>query len=268
MYKIFLITILFSTGNVFSQGKTHLLSDFSDRLNLSALNIKDNFSANKMQLLKNQPALKDSNNLNRPQSVKSKKSPGLAFIYSLIVPGTGQLYAHRFDVGKYFMISEASLWLGYASFTVYSNWLLNDAYKYAVIHAGITTAGKDPHDAFYVNISNYDNVTEYNNDMLEKGNYNSVYYPGTGYDFYWNSVAEREQYRSDKLASDRIRNDRLFIVGAVLVNHLISAISAIVVTNHYNNDITKGSGGVSFGADVIRNFERVDGIQLKMTKWF
>ena len=104
--------------------------------------------------------------------------------------------------------------------------------------------------------------------MLETGQYDKVYYPGSGFDFHWNSVEERRTYREDKLAADRIHNDRLFIIGAVLVNHLISAISAIVVTNGYNSDIKKGSGGVSIGADVIRNFDKIDGIQLKMTKWF
>src|SRR5438552_4369689 len=58
------------------------------------------------------------------QPPRSKKSPGLAMIYSLLVPGMGQLYTKRFDVGKYFLISEAALWTAFASFTVYGNWLL------------------------------------------------------------------------------------------------------------------------------------------------
>src|SRR6266542_5167064 len=85
--------------------------------------------------------------------IVSRKSPMLAFLYSLAVPGMGQLYAHRLDVGKYFMISEAALWLGFAAFTVYGNWMFNDAVSYAVNHAGIDKNNKT--DDFYSNIGNY-----------------------------------------------------------------------------------------------------------------
>lgn len=274
MYKVFFAALLLVSFNAFSQLKLNHVSEkplllLHSKMSSPVLMPSDNFSANRIIALKNQPVSRDSNITNNKSTVRrSSKSPGLAFIYSLFVPGMGQLYANRFDVGKYYMISEAVLWLGYASFTVYGDWLIKDAYNYAALHAGVNNSNKDKTDNFYVNIANYDNVDQYNNDMLEKGQYSNVYYPGSGFDFHWNSVAEREIYRSDKLAADRIHNDRLFIVGAVLVNHLISAISAIVVTNHYNSDIKKGSGGVSFGADVIRNYQKVDGIQLKMTKWF
>src|SRR5258706_638943 len=152
--------------------------------------------------------------VNNTSQVRLKKSPGLAMIYSLIVPGMGQLYTKRFDVGKYFLISEAALWTAFASFTVYGNWLLTDAYNYSVLHAGVVKGDKTKDDNFWVNISNYDNVEQYNNDMLEKGNYDQVYYPGSGFDFFWDNVANRENYRVDKLAGDRIKNDRLFVVGA------------------------------------------------------
>jgi hypothetical protein len=46
----------------------------------------------------------------------SKKSPGLAFIYGLLIPGMGHVYADRFESGKYFMITEAAVWLTYATF--------------------------------------------------------------------------------------------------------------------------------------------------------
>ena len=197
--------------------------------------------------------------------VKSRKSPGLAFLLSLVVPGTGQLYAGRFDVGKYYMISEAALWLTYISFTIYGDWLLNDAYNYAVIHAGIDKNGKN--DQFYLDIANWNNVDEYNNDKLSKGEYNLIYYPENGWGFYWDAVSNRKQYREDKLAGDRIKNDRLFIVGAVLVNHLISGISAILLTNKHNEELNK-SGGYTLNADVIRYQNRADGIKLKLTKWF
>jgi hypothetical protein len=216
------------------------------------------------EFLKSNKTLTDS--LDNKVRVKgSSKSPGLAFLYSLFVPGMGQAYAKRFDVGKYYLLTEAALWLGYASFSIYGKWLQNDSYDFASVHAGINKDGKD--DDFFINIGNYDNVEQYNDDMLRKGQYDKVYFPGQGKDFYWDQVESRKRYRDDKLAGDRIINDRLFIVGGILINHIVSAISAIVLTSDYNSSLKKG-GGMVMKADVIRNFNHVDGLKLQITKWF
>ena len=164
------------------------------------------------------------------------------------------------------MISEAALWLGFASFTIYGNWLRNDAHKFAQIHAGIDQNGKD--DNFFVNISNYNNVYEFNDDQLRNGRYDQLYDPANGYYFYWDNVANRQTYRTDQLAGDRVITDRLFFVGAILINHVISAISAIVLTNSYNDQLRGTKGGFALNADVVRTGNRFNGLQLKITKWF
>jgi TM2 domain-containing membrane protein YozV len=210
--------------------------------------------------------------VNKPANTKtmgSKKSAGLAFIYGLFIPGMGHVYADKFKTGKYFMISEAAIWLTYAAFSIYGNWLLDDAYGYASQHAGITVGSKERDDKFFIDIANYNNVDEYNNEMLRFGEYDKLYYPDQGYGFYWNSETERRLYRSDKLAGDRTLNDRLFVVGAVLINHLISGISAVFAANSYNDELyQKGSGGFSLSAGVQKHFNRIDGIKLNLVKQF
>ncbi len=264
MRKILFAVLVFSFSNISSQVKDPAILKLSDRsyskqLSVSRIyDLRSSIDAGRIFT----PARE-----NLPE-VKKKKSPGLAFLYSLVVPGMGQLYTERFDVGKYFIISEASLWLGYAAFTIYGNWLLNDAYNFAAIHAGVTNEGKDKDDKFYVDISNYDNYEQFNNEKLIFGQYESLYLPENGYYFWWDNSENRRKYREDKLAGDRIRNDRLFIVGAILVNHVVSAISAIVLTNSHNREISKSSGGFAMNADVIKFGTRVDGVKLKLTKWF
>jgi hypothetical protein len=264
MHKILFVIIVFSFVNVFSQVKDVTVPKLKDN------SVTNDLSVNKLYALK-------SGNLadNKLEPVKEnfpaaqkKKSPGLAFLYSLAIPGMGQVYSDRFDVGKYFMISEASLWLGYAAFTIYGNWLLDDAYNFAATHAGITNDGKERDDKFYIDIGNYENYEAFNNEKLIYGEYESLYLPENGYFFWWDKVENRKKYREDKLAGDRTKNDRLFIVGAILINHIVSAISAIVLTNNYNKEITKGSGGFVLNADVVKLGNRVDGVKLKLTKWF
>lgn len=197
----------------------------------------------------------------------SKKSPGLAFIYGLLLPGMGHVYADRFNTGKYFMISEAALWLTYAAFSIYGNWMLDDSYNYASTHAGITVGDKARDDKFFIDIANYSNVDEYNNEKLRFGEYEKLYLPENGYYFWWNSDEERRLYRADKIAGDRTLNDRLFVVGAVLINHLISGISAVFATNGYNDELKeRSSGGIRMNAGVIKNFNnRIDGIKLSIS---
>lgn len=255
MHKILFVILIFSFVNIFAQQKDAPKLDNADKI----YSLKNDLSADKKQSL---------NNENISVTQQSKKSPGLAFIYSLFIPGTGQLYANRFDVGKYFMISEASLWLGYAAFTIYGNWLLDDAYSYASLHAGVNNSGKERDDQFYIDIANYENYEQFNNEQLMFGNYENLYDPAKGYYFYWDNNDNRRNYRDDKLAGDRTKNDRLFIVGAILVNHVVSAVSAIFVTNKYNQELKKSSGGFVMNADVMKFQNRVDGIKLKLTKWF
>jgi len=252
--KIFLILVFPLT--VLSQNYDFKLSDNSNNFRQS-LN-KSNFS------------LFDSVTTKKETVVKgSKKSAGLAFIYGLLVPGMGHVYANKFETGKYFMISEAALWLTYAAFSIYGNWLLDDSYDYAAIHAGVQVAGKDKDEQFFVDIANYNNVDEYNNEKLRFGEYDKLYYPEQGYGFYWDTEDSRMKYREDKIAGDRTLNDRLFVVGAVLVNHLVSAISAVFATNSYNSELTqKGSGGMTVKAGIQKHFNKIDGIKLKFTKWF
>jgi hypothetical protein len=260
--KKIIILLLFVSYCAFSQTGNFIKPDAGSLKIKPAAGFSMNYFDNTGLL---SSSINPGDKFNKSSVVKSKKSPALAFLMSLLVPGTGQVYAGRFDVGKYYMISEASLWLMYASFTIYGNWLLNDAYNFAVIHAGINKNGKN--DQFFLDIANWDNVIEYNNDKLQRGEYNLLYYPENGWGFYWDQVSNRKKYREDKLAGDRIKNDRLFVVGAVLVNHVISAISALFVTNKYNSELNQ-TGGYTLNADVIRFQNRADGIKLNLTKWF
>ena len=214
-------------------------------------------------------SLNDSINKQETAPVKkSKKSPGLAFIYSLLIPGLGHVYADRFETGKYFMISEAAIWITYAAFSIYGNWLLDDAYSYSVTHAGVNLSGKERDETFFTDIANYNNIYEYNDEKLRFGEYDKLYDPLTHY-FYWDSESNRQTYRVDKIAGDQTLNDRLFVIGAAVINHIVSAISAVFAANSYNDELgKKSSGGFNFKAGVQKHFNRIDGISLKLVKWF
>ncbi len=90
----------------------------------------------------------------------SKKNVGLAAIYSLLLPGMGELYVGAYDGGKYFTIAEAALWLTYASFEIYATWLRDDARKFAASPAGVDLSGKN--DRFFVDIGTFFKSFQFN----------------------------------------------------------------------------------------------------------
>jgi len=66
-----------------------------------------------------------------------KKSGFMAVIYSLLLPGMGELYAGNYERGKYFTIAEGVFWCTYAGLKVYGNWQKDNYKSFAVTNAGV-----------------------------------------------------------------------------------------------------------------------------------
>ncbi len=179
------------------------------------------------------------------QSTSQKKSAAVAALYSLLLPGMGELYANGFESGRYFLGAEAGLWITYASFETYGTWLQKDARSFAVAHSGATANGKS--DQFYVDLSNYMNVYEYNDQKLRDRQLEKVYDPSQGYSWQWDSDANRQQFRTSRISSDRVFNNSRFVIGAIIVNHIVSALNAARLVRRYNNNVTES--GINFRID-------------------
>lgn len=157
-------------------------------------------------------------------SEESSKSILLAAVYSLVLPGVGELYAENFESGKYFLIADGGLWLTYAGFQLHGTWLRDDARSFARQHAGTEISDKD--QQFEVNIGNFNTVAEYNEAKLRNRQYDLLYDPNSSYRWSWNSDINRMKYRDLRIRSDEVFQNSRFIVGALVINRLISAFSA------------------------------------------
>ncbi len=152
-----------------------------------------------------------------------QKSVWLAVAYSLALPGMGELYAGSFSTGQYFLIGESGLWLTYAGFISHGHWLRNDARIFAQQHSGAQLEGKD--EQFEVNIGNFPNVEEYNQQKLRNREY-SLTYTTPQYGWQWDSDSHREEFKSLRIRSDEIYRNANFLLAAVVVNRIISAFMA------------------------------------------
>jgi hypothetical protein len=195
-----------------------------------------------------------------------KKSGALAVVYSLLLPGMGELYTERFDQGQYSLIAEGSLWLAYGSFIQYGGWKRDDARVFAQNHAGVTMEGKD--DQFFINVGNFNNVYEYNEKKLQDRNDGKVYDPSAGYLWRWDEELNRLRYRDQRLSSDRIFSNSGFVLGAIVVNHLVSAFNAARLVRQHNAAINDADAGLNIGSSLLRSDGQINGVMVHFSVGF
>ncbi len=202
---------------------------------LAALSFPQN-SKNLLELkqgLKSAPE-KNLQEINVVYDAPKKKSPGLAIIYSLLLPGMGELYAGSYSSGKYFTIAEGALWTTYIGMKAYGNWQ-KDRYKsFASSKGGVNLEGKN--DDYLSTISEYSNINDYNNERALERNFDEMYEPSTYY-WSWQTPDDRKTYRGMWVSSEQTFNDVRFVVGALIVNRIASAINAVRLVSSYNKSL-------------------------------
>ena len=174
-----------------------------------------------------------------------KKSAGLAILYSLLLPGMGELYADSYNSGKYFTIAEGVLVATYIGMSVYAN-NQEDNYKaYATSNANVNTNGKD--ETYFATISEFDDIFQYNDEKALERNFNQMY-DQQSYFWKWTSTDDRQTYRSMWSSSEQTYNDLRFVVGLMLLNRVVSAINAARLVSAYNNRVDEQlSWNISLG---------------------
>ena len=176
---------------------------------------------------------------------EGKKSVGLGIIYSLLLPGMGELYADAYDVGKYFTIAEGVLWGTYIGMNTYAGWKKDNYKSYAAEHAGIDNSNKDAD--YYGTISDYSDIDLYNNEKALDRDFEAMYNRDQ-YFWKWQSAEERKTYRAMWTSSEQTYNDLRFIVGGMILNRVASAINAVRLIASYNNHLKEELGwNVSVG---------------------
>ena len=207
------------------------------------------------QEIKSSASEYSSTNLNFSNDIETaKKSAGLAILYSLLLPGMGELYADGYESGKYFTIAEGVLLGTYIGMSVYAS-NQEDNYKaYATTNASINTIGKD--DDYFATIGQYQNIDNFNDQKALERNFNKMYDTETFF-WKWQSTEDRRAYRSMWSSSEQTYNDLRFIVGAMILNRVVSAINAVRLVSAYNNRIEEElSWNVSIGLKQTANLPK------------
>lgn len=177
---------------------------------------------------------------------KEEKSGALAFLYSFLLPGMGELYANRYDVGLYFTAVEGVLWLGLGGLTYYGNWQRDNYKEYASVHAGVDVNGKN--ETYFATISSYLNINDYNSEKYLNREFHKVLDLKT-YHWDWLSNDSRKTYRAMWVSSESAFNNVRFAAAMIVVNHLVSAINAVILVNKYNKNLDGDNISIRTGMD-------------------
>ncbi|HEY6436550.1 MAG TPA: hypothetical protein VIY47_08170 [Ignavibacteriaceae bacterium] len=215
--KLLFLTLLLSSNGLFAQ-----TSDYKSILELkNSLKLSDENFQNEL--------------VNFSYDYNSeKKSVGLGIVYSLLLPGMGELYADAYDIGKYFTIADGILWGTFIGMEVYSNWQENNYQTYAAANADVDNNNKDAD--YYSTIGNYTSVFSYNEEKALERNFDEMLDPET--DFWkWNTTDERQTYRDMWTSSEQTSNDIRFVVGGLILNRVASAVNAARLVTAYNNKL-------------------------------
>jgi hypothetical protein len=162
------------------------------------------------------------------------KSTTKAALFSLVLPGAGEIYGGSKTKGEIFIFSEASVWAGFFAFRTYGHWLEDDYKSYAASHARVDLTGK-PGD-FFDNLSFYDSRDMYNQ-------FAPLYHPGEAHPYpeddqwnwVWDSRDSRLYYRELKNRSKDASRRALYLVGLSLVNRIVSVLDAVKTVRSYNH---------------------------------
>lgn len=178
-----------------------------------------------------------------------KKNPALAILYSALLPGMGELYAGDYSFGKYLTIAEATFWGIYLGMNSYGNWKMDNYKAYAKTYGGVSLDGKDAD--YFASIGEFKNIEQYNDDKALSRRFGEMYSPETD-SWKWKSESERKTYRNMWLSSQHAFNNTRFVVGAMILNRLVSIINAVRVTSAHNKSVGNELN-VYFNADPYSN---------------
>ena len=153
-------------------------------------------------------------------------------VKSLVLPGWGEYSLDNQIRGRIFVLSETVLLLAIlGSYSVAQR--QETEYKaYAAEHAGIDPIGKDRQ--FWVDIGNYSSLFTFNEEHLRWRDFNALYEDNDTWAWAWDSSNNRERFENMRIASDIWRLRGSFLIGGVVLNHIVSAIDALYLSKISN----------------------------------
>ena len=161
----------------------------------------------------------------RTPAETGRKSVLKAALFSALVPGGGQYYLDRHRTARYYFAAEAATWIGYIAFRTYGNWRKTDYIDFAAVYADAQLAGKS--EDFLSWVGFYSNIREFNNLGRAFDPERPYLWDTPANHWEWQTDQDRQTYRDLRNRSKEAYRKSDFMIGAAIVNRIVSVIDAV-----------------------------------------
>lgn len=153
-------------------------------------------------------------------------SPEGAFVRSLVVPGWGHYYNNpdQWRRGQIHLGAEVALIASYFGFSARANNLENEYQTLASLKAGVEIT--DRSRSFLLAMGDFNTLQEYNEYQLRSRNWNRLIEDQPENRWNWETENDQENYNNLRSDVDRVKNQLPAILGLMVVNRVVSALSA------------------------------------------
>ena len=162
-----------------------------------------------------------------------------AVFLSLLLPGAGEFYAGDIKSAKSLLGTEALIWTAHLGLREYGRWLREDYRAFARVHAGIDPTGKP--DSYFDDIKFYASSYRYNELAFREDGPEAELYPPNAWE--WDSQDSRQRYRSLRNNSLLSYRCAAYMIGAAVVNRIISAINAARIVRKSKRQVGEINSG-------------------------
>ena len=158
-----------------------------------------------------------------------------ALLKSLIMPGWGHFGLSEADAirGRIHMGTDLSMIAAYAGLGVRASSLTDDYLTLAELRAGVPMSNRDR--TFLLAMGNFNSLEAYNDYQLRSRNWNQLIEDIPENRWQWTTDDDRRRFRDIRERADQTNNQLPAILGFMVMNRVLSGISAFNRTRSWND---------------------------------
>ena len=170
-----------------------------------------------------------------------------AFLRSLLVPGWGHYYVdnQNWTRGKWQLGTDIALLISYFGFRNRAQNLQDEVYTFARLYSGTDVEGRTRD--YLLAVTNYDDLQTYNDAQARSRNWNNFITDTPANQWAWQSEDRRLEFSDLRDRQELLESQLPGIIGLMVVNRLVAAISASRQANRKREEVLQ----LSFGKPAI-----------------
>ena len=147
---------------------------------------------------------------------------------SLILPGWGEYSLGHKKRARIMALSESVIFFSILGSYSNANKFEQNYKSYAAEHANVITTGKNRQ--YWIDIGNYFSIDQFNEEHLRWRDFTAIYEKDNNWNWVWDNDENRKYFEKMRIRGDTWKLRGSFLIGGMVLNHIISAIDALYLS--------------------------------------